>query len=324
MARVALDAMGGDRAPDEIVAGGVLAASQGHEVVLVGDEPAVSTILKKHEVELPVVHAGEVIHMGEDPARSIREKPDASIVVAARLVAAGEAEGLVSAGSTGAALAAAAILVGRIPGVHRPAIASIFPTPGSPTVVLDCGANPDCKPEHLVQFGVMGAVVSEVYFDLPRPRVGLLNIGEERSKGRDLERAAFALLEQAPLEFVGNVEGRDLAADRADVFVTDGFTGNVFLKTTEGTAQFVAGVVMEALSQLPQDQLTDALPLLGEVKHRLDYESFGGAHLVGVRGVVVISHGSSSRVAISNAVAMADDGADRDLVGRLASRLGPP
>ncbi len=154
--------------------------------------------------------------------------------------------------------------------------------------------------------------------------MGLLNIGEERSKGRDLERAAFALLEQAPLEFVGNVEGRDLAADRADVFVTDGFTGNVVLKTTEGTAQFVAGVVVEALSRLPQDQLSDALPLLAEVRRRLDYESFGGAHLVGVRGVVVISHGASSRVAISNAVAMADDGAERDLVGRLAARLSPP
>lgn len=321
MARVALDAMGGDRAPGEIIAGGVAAAAAGREVILVGDPSIISDHLAALEADLPVVPAADVIEMGEDPARAIREKPDSSVAVAARLVRAGEADALVSAGSTGATLAAAAIVLRRLPGVLRPAVASIFPTPGSHTVVLDSGANPDCKPEHLLQFGIMGAVVAELYLGVPRPRVGLLNIGEEEGKGRDLERAAFSLLRDADLDFIGNVEGRDLASDRADVFVTDGFTGNVLLKTTEGAVQFVADYLQAALVELPPEDLTVMAPVMEAVRKRLDHEEYGGAHLLGTGGVVVIAHGSSSRRAVANAIAMAAGGADRALAGHIAARL---
>ena len=323
MARVALDAMGGDHAPDEVIAGGITAAAAGHDVVLVGDESIISDRLSALGAELPVVAAGAVIEMSDDPARAIREKPDSSIAVAARLVKSGDADALVSAGSTGATLAAAAVILRRAKGVLRPVIASIFPTPGSHTVVLDSGANPDCKPEHLVQFGIMGALVAELYLEVPHPRVGLLNIGEEEGKGRELEKGAFALLNETDLNFVGNVEGSDLASDRADVFVTDGFTGNVLLKTTEGAVQFIVEYLQAALIKLPPDDLALVAPVMSEVRQRLDHEEYGGGHLLGTNGVVVIAHGSSSRVAIANAVAMASDGADRDLAGHVARRFGP-
>lgn len=323
MARVALDAMGGDHAPDEVIAGGITAAEAGHDVILVGDQSIISDRLSALGAELPVVAAGAVIEMSDDPARAIREKPDSSIAVAARLVKSGDADALVSAGSTGATLAAAAVILRRAKGVLRPVIASIFPTPGSHTVVLDSGANPDCKPEHLVQFGIMGALVAELYLEVPHPRVGLLNIGEEEGKGRELEKGAFALLNETDLNFVGNVEGRDLASDRADVFVTDGFTGNVLLKTTEGAVQFIVEYLQAALIKLPPDDLALVAPVMSEVRQRLDHEEYGGGHLLGTNGVVVIAHGSSSRVAIANAVAMASDGADRDLAGHVARRFGP-
>jgi glycerol-3-phosphate acyltransferase PlsX len=323
MARVALDAMGGDHAPDEVIAGGITAAEAGHDVVLVGDQAVISDRLAALGTELPFVAAGEVIEMSDDPARAIREKPDSSIAVAARLVKSGEADALVSAGSTGATLAAAAVILRRAKGVVRPVIASIFPTPGSHTVVLDSGANPDCRPEHLVQFGIMGALVAELYLDVPHPRVGLLNIGEEEGKGRELEKEAFTLLSQTDLNFIGNVEGRDLASDRADVFVTDGFTGNVLLKTTEGAVQFIVEYLQAALIKLPPEDLALVAPVMSEVRQRLDHEEYGGGHLLGTTGVVVIAHGSSSRVAIANAVAMASDGADRDLAGHVARRFGP-
>ncbi len=321
MSRIALDAMGGDRAPAETVAGAVEAAARGVDVVLVGDRATLEAELANYGVELPVVHASEVIGMDEDPARALREKPESSIVVCSRLVASGDVGGFVSAGSTGAAMAAAAVIVGRLPGVLRPTIASVFPTPGSPTVVLDSGANPEVKPIHLLQFAVMGSVVAQVYLHIEEPRVGLLNIGEEPGKGRELERQAYTLLEQSELRFVGNVEGRDLVTDRADVIVTDGFTGNIFLKTTEGAAQMVAGMVMEAISRTPPDVQAVVLPELGDMRRRIDYEETGGAHLVGVNGVVVIAHGASSRRAVANALGMAAEGAERDLVGLVATGI---
>jgi glycerol-3-phosphate acyltransferase PlsX len=241
--------------------------------------------------------------------------------VAARLVENGEAEGLVSAGSTGAAMAAAAIHIGRTKGVSRPSIASIFPTPGSPTLVLDSGANPDVEAKVLLQFALMGVSAAEVLLGAEDPRVGLLSIGEEKGKGRDLEREAYALLEEAPIRFVGNVEGRDVAADKTDVIVTDGFTGNIFLKTMEGAAQVIMRYALEAMSSLEPSVQESVLPALGEVKRRLDYETYGGAHLLGVKAAVVIAHGASSRVAIANAIAMASDAAAQDLPGRVAARL---
>ncbi len=322
MARVALDAMGGDLAPDEVIAGGVAAVKAGYDVVLVGEPSLIAERLDALGADVPIAPASEVIGMAEDPAKAIREKSNSSIAVAARLVKAGEADALVSAGSTGATLAAAAVILRRLPGVLRPAVASIFPTPGSHTVVLDSGANPECRPEHLVQFGVMGAVVAELYLDVPHPRVGLLNIGEEEGKGRELEKAAFELLRATDLNFIGNVEGSDLASDRADVFVTDGFTGNVLLKTTEGAVQFIAEFIEAAVVELPPEDMAIVAPVLREVRQRVDHEEYGGGQLLGVNGVVVIAHGSSSRVAVANAVAMASDGADRDLAGHVARRLG--
>jgi phosphate acyltransferase len=313
--------MGGDRAPTETVAGAVLAAEDGVDVVLVGDRERLDAELAALGARLPVVHAPAVIEMGDDPARAIREKPDSSIVACARMLRNGEASAVVSAGSTGAVMASAAILVGRIPGVLRPTIATIFPTPGSSTLVLDSGANPEVKPEHLVQFAVMGAVAARLLLGIDDPRVGLLNIGEEPSKGRALERATHRLLTEAPIRFVGNVEGRDLGADRADVFVTDGFTGNVVLKTTEGIAQMVGGMLLEAMSGLEPEVLQAVLPVLADVRRRGDYENTGGAHLLGVNGVVIIAHGSSGRVAVSNAIHMAHAAADRNLPARLAEHI---
>lgn len=313
--------MGGDLAPGETVAGAVAAAATGVDVLLVGDRAVIEPVLASHSVELPIVHAPQAIEMGEDPAKAIREKPGSSIVTCARLVKGGEAAGFVSAGSTGAAMAAAAIVVGRLPGVLRPTIASVFPTPGTPTVVVDSGANPEVKPEHLLQFGLMGAAVSEVYFGVRSPRIGLLSNGEERGKGRALERAAYELLERAPVDFVGNVEGRDVATDRADVIVTDGFVGNVFLKTTEGAAGLVARLMLEAIGRAPVEARDAVLPLVLPITRRMDYEHHGGAHLLGVEGVVVIAHGSSTRMALANALRQAKEGADNDLVGKVAARL---
>lgn len=313
--------MGGDNAPTETVAGAVEAARRGVDVVLVGHHAIIEAELAKHDTRLPIVDAPDVIDMGEDPARALREKPGASITVAAKLVAERSADGIVSAGSTGAAMAAAAIIIGRIKGVSRPSIASIFPTPGSPTLVLDSGANPDVKPDQLVQFAIMGAVAAEVLLGVEDPRVGLLSIGEEKGKGRDLERAAYDLLEQAPIRFVGNMEGRDVANDRSDVIVTDGFTGNIFLKTMEGAAQVMNRYAMEAISELDPEVQKAVMPALDQVRKRLDYETYGGAQLLGVKSVVVIAHGTSSRVAIANALSMASEGAEQDLPGRLADRL---
>lgn len=314
--------MGGDHAPTETVAGAVEASQRGIDVVLAGDETTLEGELAKLGASLPIVDAPDVIGMGDDPARALREMPEASINVAARLVADGEAKGVVSAGSTGAAMAAAAIRIGRLPGVSRPAIATVFPTPGSHTVVLDAGANIEVSPGQLVQFGVMGSVAANVLLGVAGPRVGLLSIGEEKGKGRDLEKAAYDLLEASHIRFVGNVEGTDIAADKADVIVTDGFTGNVLLKTTEGTARLVASYIVDALGELPDEIRDQALPAVAEVKALLDHETYGGAHLLGVKAVVIICHGSSTRAGIANALAMASEAAVSDLPGQLAAQLG--
>lgn len=306
---LALDAMGGDHAPRETIAGAVEAVRRGIDVVLVGDRRRLEPLCEDVDVDLPIVHAGDAVEMGEDPVRSIREKPDASISVAARLVRSGEADGLVSAGSTGAALAAATIIIGRIPGVLRPAIATVIPT-DPPTVLVDAGANPMVGPRHLVQFAIMGSVVSEFSLGVADPSVGLLSIGQEKGKGRDLERQAAVLLEDALPRFVGNVEGRDITAATVDVVVTDGFTGNTVLKAIEGTVAWVASLAADAGEPLP------ATVLAG-----LDYETTGGAHLVGTRGVAVIAHGSSSRVAIRSALEWASHEASGGMVEEIGRRF---
>jgi glycerol-3-phosphate acyltransferase PlsX len=325
MGRVAVDAMGGDHAPLEIVAGALLAAGEGHEVTLVGDEAAITPILDELGGELPVVHASQVIGMGDHPTRSLRERPDASIVVAADLVRDGKADAFISAGSTGAAMAAAVFRLGRVSGIQRPAIASVIPAP-SPIILLDSGANPDVKPEHLVEFAVLGTVMAETYYGVDPVRVGLLNIGEEPGKGRELERNAWQQLSDLDgrdplLTFVGNVEGRDLATGRIDVIVTDGYAGNIALKTAEGAISLMALVAMQEIQQLDEAHRPGAIAMLESLRNRFDYESTGGAHLLGTEGVVVISHGSSGRNAISQAIRMADEGADRGLVDRVRQRL---
>jgi len=320
MPLIAVDAMGGDSAPREIVEGAILAAEKGVRVVLVGDESQISSLLDGRGSSIDVRHASEIITMDDVPQRAIRDKKDASVAVAARMVAAKEADGMVSAGSTGAALASAAFLIGRLPDVARPGIASMFPTGH---VVMDVGANIECKPEHLLQFAVMASAIATVYQGIDRPRVGLLNIGEEDSKGRDLERGAFELLTRsAAVNFVGNVEGRDLATDIADVIVTDGFTGNVLLKTGEGTGKAIQQLILETLAK-PEyvDAVQDLMPAFMEIRARLSPDSVGGAHLVGTKGVVVIAHGSSSRIAIGNAIEIAAEGASRGLVDKVAAGI---
>lgn len=320
MARVVVDAMGGDHAPGEIVRGAIDAAAAGVDVVLVGDRSKIAPFLERFNGDLPVVHAGEVIEMHEDPARAVREKKDSSIMVAARLVKEGEAEALISAGSTGAALASAAFVIGRLKGVSRPAIASVFPTR---EVVLDVGANLDVRPLHLAQFGVMGSAVAKVFLDVGDPRVGLLNIGEEAGKGRDLEKEAHDLLAEAEgINFIGNVEGRDLGRSRADVFVTDGFTGNVLLKTGEGTSRALFRMLLEAMqAEKYQTALAALMPAFMELRQLIDPETIGGAHLVGTKGVVVISHGASSHRAVANAIRMGAEGADHGLVELIADGI---
>jgi glycerol-3-phosphate acyltransferase PlsX len=318
MATIAVDAMGGDNAPTEIVHGGIDAAKKGHDIVLVGDRDQIVAILAEAGEDLPIVHASQLIEMSDDPATAIREKRDASISVAARLVKAGDADGLVSAGSTGAAMAAAVFMIGRLSGVSRPAIASYFP---SGSVVLDMGANLSCRPADLAQFAVMGAALARTHYGMEKPTVGLLNIGEEAGKGRGLEREAYKLMEALPrIEFIGNVEGTDLALAKATVIVCDGYTGNILLKTAEGTAKLVFGFMLEAVSAPEYAEALQTLaPAVMELRERLNPERAGGAHLLGVDGVVVITHGSSTRLSISMAVDTAAEAVDGDLPGLVAA-----
>lgn len=318
--------MGGDLAPAETVAGAALAVAAGLDVVLVGDETALTPLVDRAGEDLAVVHAPDVIGMGDHPTRALREKPDSSIAVAARLVADGEADALVSAGSTGAAMAAAVFLIGRVPGVQRPPIATVIPAVPDPLILLDSGANPDCKPEHLAQFAVLGAVMAQTYHGVGNARVGLLNIGEEAGKGRELERHTWQLLDDLAaadptIEFVGNVEGRDIAGGKADVVVTDGYAGNLVLKTAEGSMRLAGLAALEIMSDLPPESQQAAMPVLAGLRDRFDPDNTGGAHLLGTKGVVVIAHGSSPARAIERAIHVAAEGASRDLVGRVTERL---
>ena len=270
-----------------------------------------------------MVHAPDVVGMGEDPAKAVRDKPRSSIMVAARLVASGDANALVSAGSTGATMTAASIVIGRLDGIQRPAIATPIPrATGIPTLILDAGANLEVKPSHLVRFAVMGALVAEIVYGIDRPRVGLLNIGEEPSKGREVERSAFRLLEEAPVNFVGNIEGGDIPGDVADVVVTDGFTGNVVLKAMEGTAGLVLALVSDAFGRRPAASPGEMTRVIEEVRMMIDPElCAGGAYLLGTRAGVVIGHGSSSRNAVFNAVGLAAEGVKGGLSERMERGL---
>ncbi|HZG36391.1 MAG TPA: phosphate acyltransferase PlsX [Gaiellaceae bacterium] len=316
MARVAVDAMGGDRAPTEVVAGALLAAADGVTPVLIG--PAG---LDARGLEL--IEAPETIGMDEKPAEAVRAKPDSSLVVACRAVADGRADAVVSAGNTGAMLAAGLLHLRRLAGVLRPAIAVPIPAAKGPSVLLDSGANADARPEHLLQFGHMGAVFAEEILGLPEPEVRLLSIGEEPEKGNALTLEAHALLAESGLRFAGNAESRDLLAGAADVVVCDGFTGNVALKLLEGTIKTLLDALRAEITATPRGKLGGLLirPAARRLRTRLDPDTYGGAYLLGLRGLAVIAHGNSSRVAIANAIRLAARGVDHDVVGRLAARL---
>jgi phosphate acyltransferase len=317
---IALDAMGSDRAPKPEIEGALHAARQyGVRVLLIGPEDLVRAELNRHSaaarLPIEIVHASEYITM-EDKVDAIRAKRDSSMRVGLRLVREGQANGFVTAGNTGAAMATAKIVLGAVPGVDRPALAAVFPTaPGNPAMLLDVGANVDCTPQNLEQFAIMGDIYFRAMFPnmfskksgTHGPRVGLLSIGEEETKGNSLTLEAFQLLKQLPLNFVGNVEGRDLYNGQVDVIVADGFVGNVALKISEGVANLVRTALRESLKATITRQVGALLSrsAFTDFKKRLDHTEYGGAPLLGVKGVCIITHGSSNSNAMKNAVRVA-------------------
>ena len=322
MLPIAVDAMGGDHAPSEIVAGARAAADDGIPVVLVGRPGELGDT-----GDLEVIEASEVIAMDAEPGSSVRRMKDSSLVRAAEAVRDGRASAMVSAGNTGATMASALLRMGRIKGVARPAIATLIPTPGfTPTVMLDSGANAECQPEWLVQFGQMGAVFAHHRLGIAEPRVALLSIGEEPGKGSPFVKEAYAALEAATLrdaEFIGNVEGRDLMTDAADVIVTDGFTGNVALKTAEGALKALLTALVTAMAGRPEAlEAADVLaPELDDLYREFHPDTYGGAMLLGVKGVCIISHGSTNAVAMRNAIGVASEMVRADVVGHITTAV---
>src|SRR5437773_1418576 len=317
MRRIAVDAMGTDAAPQPEVEGAILAAREKYaEVILVGREEALKRELARRDARgLPIelMHASEAITMEDAGAKAFRRKRDSSIRVAARLVRQGKAEGVISAGNTGAVMTTVKIVLGMLQGVDRPALAAVFPTSqGKAAVLLDVGANVDCKPSHLEQFAIMGEVYYRVIFGAERPRVGLLSIGEEDHKGNELTREALALLKQLRLNFLGNVEGRDLYNGRVEVIVCDGFIGNVALKISEGLVEAITSLLKDSLSRDLKSKVGYVLSrkAYAHFKKRVDYSEYGGASLLGVRGVSIICHGGSNSNAIKNAIRVAAEFAE--------------
>ncbi len=328
--RIAVDAMGGDYAPEEIVAGAAeAAATLGVQIVLVGPAPRLSTLLharKARDLPIEIVDAPEVIEMHESPAMALRKKRRASIVVTLEQVRDGKADAAVSAGNTGAAMGAALLALGRIPAIDRPAIAAILPTlQKTPAILIDVGANVDCKPKHLLQFALMGSVYAHRVLGVPTPRVAILSNGEEATKGNDLTIRAADLLRASGLHFIGNLEARDFWSGHAEVVVCDGFVGNVALKVGEGVALAIRQVVRQELQGLRGWLLGLYLAPLKwrglALWRRLDYREYGGAPLLGVNGVCVIAHGRSNARAIRNAIKVAAEAAERQIVEPIASEM---
>src|ERR1022692_4520229 len=342
---IALDAMGSDRAPKPEIEGAIHAArNYGVRVLLVGLEATIKAELDRHpsasRLPIEIVPASEVISMEDKAVQAVRSKRDSSMRVGLRLVREGLAAGFVTAGNTGAAMASAKMVLGALPGVDRPALAAVFPTaPGTAAILLDVGANVDCKPHNLEQFAVMGEIYFRSMFGDPRfgdskvgrsmfavgrrPRVGLLSIGEEETKGNELTRDAFQLLKRLPLNFVGNVEGRDLYNGKVDVIVADGFVGNVALKISEGVANLVRSTLKESLKATITRQVGYLLSrsAFTDFKKRLDHTEYGGAPLLGVKGACIITHGSSNANAIKNAVRVAAEFSERGINGSIERGL---
>lgn len=325
-ATVVVDAMGGDHAPDAVLAGvaEALAADSGLHVILTGPDDVIGPFAATHANCEAVATTG-VIEMDEHPAHAVRAKKDSSIVVGCRLVKEGRADAFFSAGSTGACMAAATLVMGRIKGVSRPAIATVIPTGGSPVVLLDVGANADCKPENLLQFAHMGAAYAQTVLAVPSPRVALLNIGEEPTKGSQLAQEAHALMAASVPGFIGNVEGRDVTAGTADVIVTDGFTGNVTLKLLEGLSKTLLGQVKQAMTANVVNTMAAAVlkPSLDRLKERLDPDAYGGAPLLGVDGICIIGHGSSRERAIASAVRVSAQAVRGELTTQIRAACSP-
>lgn len=322
--------MGGDHGPTVVVEGAAAAVREfGASVILVGDRDAIEREVARLQVSglgLEIRHASQVVEMAESPSQALRRKRDSSLRVAAELVRDGHASAFISAGNTGAAMAIAMFVIGVLRGIDRPAIATVLPSLKRATLLLDVGANVAPKPWHLFQYALMGHVYSRDILGVDRPRVGLLSVGEEEGKGNDLTREAYEQLKESSLNFVGNVEGRDIYNGACDVVVTDGFTGNVVLKTLEGTIRTILDALRAEITATPRGKLGGLLirPAARRLRHRLDPDTYGGAYLLGLRGLAVVAHGNSSRTAIANAVRLAARGVDHDVVGRLATRLGQP
>ena len=326
---IALDAMGSDRAPRPEIEGAIQAARHYDvRVALVGREEPIRAELARYPaaagLPLDIVNATEVITMEDKAVQAVRAKRDSSLRVGLRLVREGRAAGFITAGNTGAAMTTAKMVLGAIPGVDRPALAAVFPTAvNTVAILLDVGANVDCKPHNLEQFAVMGEIYFRSMFGTKRPRVGLLSIGEEETKGNELTRDSFQLLKQLPLNFVGNVEGRDLYGGQVDVIVADGFVGNVALKTSEGVANLVRATLKETLKTTITRQVGYLLSrsAFADFKKRLDHTEYGGAPLLGVKGVCFITHGSSNANAIKNAIRVAAEFAERKIIDKIEKEL---
>lgn len=325
---IALDAMGGDYAPDEVVLGAAAAAGPSLKILLAGNPREIERCLAVVEPEsrkyIDIIEASEVIGFDEEPTRAVKSKSDSSLVVACREVAEGRADGLVSAGNTGAVMAAAMMRLRRIKGLKRPGLCAVIPTPGRPTVFIDVGANAEVRPVHLLEFANMASIFAQDVLRVANPSVGLLSIGEESVKGNDLVLEAHRLLaETAYLNFYGNVEGRDITRNVVDVVVTDGFTGNVCLKLMESTSSMIIEQIRKTASQSLTAKLGGLLlrRKLRQFRRSIDPEEYGGAYLLGVRGLVVICHGNSSRKAIASALKYAARASESNLVGELEERL---
>ena len=328
--RIAVDAMGGDRGPKVILEGTVQAAKElGVEVILVGDQDILNSELVHHNVQglkIHIKHAPEVVEMHESASAAIRKKKKSSIRLATELVKSGEADALVTAGNTGAAMATAKILLGALKGVERPAIATVLPTVKGVALLLDVGANVDCRPRHLLQFAIMGNIYAKDFLGIENPKVGLLNIGEEESKGNELTKESFKALKNEGLNFIGNVEGKNLYTGNVDVVVCDGFTGNIALKISESVAEMIATYFQQEIPKKLFWKFGYFLmrPCFRKFKRKIDYDEYGGAPLLGINGVCIICHGISGAKAIKNAVKVATGFIQRDINSHIKNFLTLP
>ncbi len=325
--RLALDAMGSDNAPGVEVEGAIQASKEiDAEIILVGQKPVLEKELAKHPKvsnKIIIQHASEVVQMHETPAQACRQKQDSSIMVGTRLVKEGKADAFVSAGNSGAVMAAGLMNIKRLPGVARPAIASLMPSLKGVCVLVDAGANVDCKPKHLLQFAIMGDIYARYILDEMNPTIGLLSIGEEDNKGNELTLATAPLIKETSLNFIGNIEGRDIVKGKADVVVCDGFTGNVILKFAEGLAESLFFLIKTEIEKKLIRKLgaLTIKPAFREIARRVDYTEYGGAPLLGLRGVCIIAHGASNPKAIKNALKVSNEFVERKVINYLKEEI---